>query len=71
MMDLLRGTVKSFDSGAYTATVQVMGSVPTFLDNVKVSRGIPAAEMVAGRGCAVLFFDPANPAEAVVLGVWT
>lgn len=70
-MDVLRGTVKSFDGVAYTATVQVTGSVPTFLGNVKVSRAIPTAEMVVGRGCAVLFFDPANPAEAVVLGVWT
>lgn len=66
-----RGTVQAFDSGTYTATVQLTGSVPTWLGGVRVSRGIPAAEMVTGRGCAVLFLDAANPDEAVVVAVWT
>ncbi|MBI4233896.1 MAG: hypothetical protein HY686_05585 [Chloroflexi bacterium] len=39
-----------------------------------VARALPLrltpAEMVEGRGCAVLFFDPANPADAVVVAVW-
>ena len=66
-----RGTVQAFDGGAYTATVQLTGSVPTWLEDVRVSRGIPSAEMVTGRNCAVLFLDPANPEEAVVVAVWT
>lgn len=66
-----RGTVKLFDGGTYRATVQLAGSIPTWLQDVCVSRAIPAAEMVADRGCAVLFTNPGNPDEAVVLAVWT
>ena len=70
-MELRKGTVKSFDSGSYKATIQVAGSLATWLQNVPVARNIPAAEMVAGRSCAVLLFDPANPADAVVMAVYT
>ena len=66
----LRGTVQAFDGATYKATVQLAGSIPTWLAGVRVSRAIPAGEMVAGRGCAVLFLDSANPDEAVVIAVW-
>lgn len=65
-----KAVVKSFDSGAYTATIQVSGSLATWLTGVPVARNIPAAEMVAGRSCALLLFDPANPNDAVVVAVY-
>jgi hypothetical protein len=68
---LRRGEVKDFDSGAYTATVQVAGSLAVWLSDVPVARNIPAAEMVAGRRCAVQFFDEPNPQDAVVIAVYT
>jgi hypothetical protein len=37
---------------------------------VAVARNIAAGEMVAGRSCAVLFFDAANPQDAVVLAAY-
>jgi hypothetical protein len=61
-MELRKGTLKSFDSGAYKAT---------WLQSVPVARNIPASEMVNGRSCAVLLFDPANPSDAVVVAVYT
>lgn len=70
-MELLKATVKSFNASTYKATVQVSGSLATWLDNVPVARNIPTAEMVAGRSCAVIFFDAANPADAVVTAVYT
>lgn len=70
-MEIRKGEVKTFDSGSYTATVQVAGSLSVWLEGVPVARNIPAAEMVAGRACAVLFFDPSNPKDAVVLAVYT
>jgi hypothetical protein len=70
-MELRKGTVKSFNSGSYKATIQVAGSLATWLQNVPVARNIPATEMVADRSCAVLLFDPANPAGAVVMAVYT
>ena len=69
-MEILKATVRSFDSTAYTATVQVAGSIATWLGGVPVARNIPAAEIAEGRHCAVLFFDAANPSDAVVLAVY-
>jgi hypothetical protein len=69
-MELRKATVKSFNAGTYKATLQVAGSLATWLENVPVARNIPSAEMVAGRTCAVLLFDPANPGDAVVLAVY-
>jgi hypothetical protein len=66
-----RGAVQSFDGVAYKAVVQLAGSIPTWLEGVRVSRAIPTAEMVPGRSCAILFPDPANPEEAVVVAVYT
>ena len=66
-----KGILKAFDSGTYTATVQVQGSLSVWLDDVPVSRGIPTGEMITGRNVAVLFLDPGNPDDAVVVAVWT
>lgn len=66
-----RGDLKSFDSGAYLATVQLAGSLAAWLSDVPVARNIAASEMVAGRHCAVLFFDEPNPQDAVVIAVYT
>lgn len=69
-MKLKKATLKSFDSGNYKATVQLVGSYKVYLENVTVARNLPAAEMVAGRKTAVLFFDEYNPKEAVVVAVY-
>ena len=69
-MEILKATIRSFDADAYTATVQVSGSLATWLDGVPVARNIAPAEVAAGRACTVLFFDPANPSDAVVLAVY-
>ncbi len=66
-----RGILKAFDSGTYTATVQVQGSLSVWLDDVPVSRSIPTGEMVTGRNVAVIFLDPGNPSDAVVVAVYT
>ena len=70
-MELRRGTVRAFDSGTYRATVQLAGSLATYLEAVAVARNIAGAEMIVGRSCAVALFDPANPGDAVVVAVWT
>jgi hypothetical protein len=66
---IFRAILQNFDSSAYTATVQMVGSRQTYLAGVPVSRGIPAAQMAPGRECAVLFYDVNNPADGLVLGV--
>ena len=69
-MNVRRGTVKDFDSGTYKATVQIAGSLSVWLEGVAVARDIPTAEMVTGRSCAVIFFDEANPQDAVLVAVY-
>ncbi len=66
-----KGILKAFDSGPYTATVQIQGSLSVWLEDVPVSRGLPIAEMVAGRNVSIQFHEAGNPDDAVVVAVWT
>jgi hypothetical protein len=50
--------------------VQLLGSLSVWLEGLAVARNIPAAEMVVGRNCALIFFDEANPNDAVLVAVW-
>jgi len=70
-MNVRKGTVKSFNAGSYTATVQVAGSLSVWLSDVPVARNIAAAEMVVGRRCALIFFSESDPRDALVVGVYT
>ena len=70
-MRLKKAILKSFDSGDYTATIQISGSYKVYLEGVAVARNIPAADMALGRKLAVVFFDEHNARDAVVVGVYT
>ncbi len=70
-MSLRKAVLKSFDSGTYTATIQVAGSYKVYLEAVAVARNLPSAEMVVGRKVAVVLFDEHNAKEAVVVAVYT
>lgn len=70
-MRLKKAILRSFNSGNYTATVQLASSYKVYLEDIKVARNLPSAEMVAGRKVAVVFFDENNPKEAVVVAVYT
>ncbi len=70
-MSLRKGVLQSFNSGNYTATVQLAGSYKAYLEGVTVARNLPTGEMTAGRKVAVIFFDEHNPREAVVVAVYT
>jgi hypothetical protein len=69
-MSLKKALLKSFNSGDYTATVQLAGSYKVYLEGIAVARNLPAAEMALGRKVAVIFFDEHNPKEAVVIAVY-
>ena len=70
-MRLKKGTLKSFNSGNYTATIQLAGSHKVYLEDIVVARNIPTAEMTPGRKVAIGFFDEYNTKEAVVIAVYT
>lgn len=71
MMRLKKGILRSFNSGNYTATVQLASSFKVYLEDIAVARNLPSVEMVTGRKVAVVFFDEHNPKEAVVVAVYT
>jgi alpha-D-ribose 1-methylphosphonate 5-triphosphate synthase subunit PhnI len=70
-MNLRKAMLRSFNSGNYTATIQLAGSYKTYLEGIAVARNLPASEMALGRKVAVIFFDEHNPKEAVVVAVYT
>ena len=70
-MSLKKGVLRGFNSGSYTATVQMAGSYKVYLEDVAVARNLPTGEMTTGRKVAVIFFDEHNPKEAVVVAVYT
>jgi alpha-D-ribose 1-methylphosphonate 5-triphosphate synthase subunit PhnI len=70
-MSLRKGVLKSFNSGDYTAAVQITGSYKVYLEDIAVARNLSAAEMALGRKVAVIFFDESNAKDAVVVAVYT
>jgi len=64
-----KGILKAWASPL--SSVQIIGSLSVYLDSIPTSRAIPTAEMVVGRNVAVLFLDPSNFLDAVVIAVWT
>lgn len=70
-MEIKRGVLRAFDAGTYRATVEVAGTTGVWLTGVRVARNIAAAELQAGRNVCIIFFDAANPEDAVLAAVWT
>lgn len=70
-MSLRKAILRSFSSGNYTATIQLIGSLKVYLEDINVARNVPAAEMTPGRKVAVLFFNEYNAKEVVVIAVYT
>ncbi len=66
-----KGILKAFDSGTYTASVQIAGSLSVWLEDVPVSRCLESEDMVTGRNVAVIFLDPGNPSDVILFAVWT
>ncbi|MCH7810257.1 MAG: hypothetical protein IH863_06735, partial [Chloroflexi bacterium] len=66
---LKRATIKSYDAGSHRAAVGISGSLSVWLDSIAISDSIPAAAVVAGRECAVLFHEDDNPDDAVIVSV--
>jgi hypothetical protein len=69
MAEVRRGILKAFDAASYRATLQLEGSRSSFATDVPVSRGIPPTQLVAGRACVVVFLNPEDATDAMVVGV--
>lgn len=65
-----KAVLRGFDSGTYTATIELVGSGRAYLEDVKVAWSVPSGEMTAGRNVAVVFFDEHNARDAVIVAVY-
>jgi hypothetical protein len=70
MSSLKKAVLRSFDSGNYTAVIELVGSGKVYLEDVTVARSMPLTEMVVGREVVVVFFDEHNAKDAVVVAVY-
>lgn len=64
-----KAIVRAYDTATHKAAVQIVGSHPTQIDDVRVATNIPPADVVTGRQCTVLFLDPSNQDDAVIIAV--
>jgi hypothetical protein len=64
------GTIRGYDAGTRTASLQVTGYLASMLVSVPVAENIDGALVVDGARCVVVLNDGFNPADAVVVAVY-
>jgi hypothetical protein len=69
-MQLIKGILKSFDETSYRAVVCPENSGRAYLEDIPVSRGLPASEMQADRKVIILFWNEYCAGDAVVISVY-
>lgn len=69
MTVIKKAIVKSYDATTHKAAVQIAGSLGVWLEGIRVATDIPAADVVVDRQCTVLFIDPSNQDDALVLTI--
>jgi len=69
-MKQMIGRLKNWDSDSYRASVQLTGSMGSYLDMINVARNIDDTDMVIGRSVLVAI-PGGKPADAVVIAVFT
>jgi len=70
MSSVKKAVLRGFDSEAYTATIELVGSGRAYLEGVTVARSVASEEMTTGRSVAVVFFDEHNARDAVIVAVY-
>jgi hypothetical protein len=69
-----KGILKKYDSINHRASIQLVGSLTTYFDDVRVARNISADEMVLGRRVFIAIPDNNagvyNPGNAVIIAVF-
>jgi len=68
--EIRRGVVRGFDEGERTATVELVGTVTTYVPGLPVATHVPSGDLVDGAKAVVILFDCHNPADSVVVGVY-
>lgn len=64
------GTVREYDAGSHTASVQIVGYPGSLVPGVPVASNIDSALLVDGARCVVVFNDSLNATDACVVAVY-
>ncbi|MDH4291838.1 MAG: hypothetical protein OEV56_04455 [Dehalococcoidia bacterium] len=64
-----KGILKNYDAINHRASIQLVGSLTTYFDNLKVARNIAADQMVIGRHVFIAIPDN-NPGNATIIAVF-
>lgn len=64
------GLLVSYNSGANTAMVQMLGASANVVGPLPVSKGLASALLVAGAQVLVVLLDGSNPSDGAVVSVW-
>jgi hypothetical protein len=64
------GTIRAYDAGTHSASLEVVGYPASLLEDVPVADNIAAGLVVDGARCVVVFNDAYNVADAVVVSVY-
>jgi len=64
-----KAILRFYDSINHRASVQLMGSLTTYFDNVRVARNILPGDMVIGRHVFIAVPEN-NPGNAVVIAIF-
>jgi hypothetical protein len=64
-----QGILKNYDPINHRASIQLVGSLTTYFDDVRVARNISTDEMVLGRRVFIAIPDN-NPGNAVIIAVF-
>ncbi|TAK22549.1 MAG: hypothetical protein EPO26_10860 [Chloroflexota bacterium] len=70
MAEISRGTLRAYDAGTHTATVQLHESRSSYATSIPVNRAILAADMTAGRACLVVFPNPGDASDAQLISIY-
>jgi len=69
MTIIKKAILKEYFPLTHTADVQLVGSPPLWMAGLHVATDIPAADLLPTRACTVLFLDPGNPIDALLLTI--
>jgi hypothetical protein len=64
------GLLVSYNSGANTAMVQMLGASANVVGPLPVSKGLSSGLLVAGAQVLVVLLDGSNPSDGAVVSVW-
>ena len=66
-MTLTQATIRAYDAGTHTATVEIPGPRITYLTGIAHSNEVDPADLTDGTQCILLMWDETDPAHSLII----